>query len=269
MGGLILLVLSFTEPPVKEAKPDWLPTAANGSLALWAGASVVVALFVWISSGWPALAVGAGALIWVGKLWLRASRERAAYYKTTEAISVWIDMVKDSLGGGAGLSQAIEATVGVAPEIVRPQVVQLASAQRTSSQAQALRDFGSALAHPTSDLVVLALVTASEQQARDLPKLLAKTAEQARTRNASVLQIETERTKLYTEARAMVLSIAILGLIISIIARDFLEPYNTAFGQMVLVVIMIMVVGSAAALIEAGRPQKELRLLAMDQEMAR
>lgn len=269
VGGLVLLAYSFTEPPPKQAKPPWLSKEVSGTVLVWVAMSAVAGMVSWFGSGWPAVGLGAAALVWVFKFWLRANRERAVYFKTTEAISTWVDMVKDSLSGGAGLSQAIEATVPVAPDIVRPHVVRLAGTQRTSSQAAALRQFAEDLAHPTSDLVVQALITASEHQGRDLPKLLAKTSEQARARNASVLQTESERAQLYTEAWIMVLAISLLGVVITLIARDFFKPYDTTLGQLVLTGLMTVVVGSIASLIHAGRPQKELRLLATPDQLQR
>lgn len=262
--GLIVISQAFQPAPVKQPKRGGTPDFDLTGLMPWIAGQVVLTVIVWIASGWPALGLGVGALVWVGRLWLTASRERNHYHQVTEAISVWVDMVKDSLGGGAGLSQAIESTTPVAPEAIRPAVARLASRQRTGSQSAALHEFGATLAHPTSDLVVLALISASENQARDLPKLLAKTAEQARSRNQAVMQIETERSQLYAEARAMALSIALLGVVIAVIAKDFLEPYNRPTGQLVLGVIMVMVVGSAALLVQAGRPQPERRLLAVE-----
>jgi Flp pilus assembly protein TadB len=261
MIGLIVIVRSFRPAPERRRDPIGDIDPRTLQLTKWISAQIFITAFVWYASDWPSLAAGVGAMVWVFRLWLIANQERTNYHLTTEAISVWVDMVKDSLGGGAGLSQAIETTTAVAPDAIRPAVARLASRQRTGSQTGALREFGDNLAHPTSDLVVLALISASENQARDLPKLLAKTAEQARSRNEAVLEIETERSQLYAEARAMVLAIAFLGLIISIIARDFLEPYSRPLGQFVLAIIMVMVVGSAAMLVQAGRPRADARLL--------
>lgn len=264
--GLMVLGVSFRPKPEKPTSTKvggdidvigWLP---------WIVAQIVVTLVVWLASGWVALGLGAGALAWVVRLWLLADEERRRYHEVTEAISVWVDMVKDALSSGAGLSQAIESTTKVAPEVIRPEVIRLASTQRTRSQTEALREFGGSLAHPTSDLVTLALVSASESQARDLPALLSKTAEQARTRNEAVLQIETERSQLYAEARAMFLAIAVLGVIIAFLARDFLAPYNSFAGQIVLGLVMALVVGSSALLVQSGRPKPELRLLAVEAE---
>ncbi len=262
--GLLVISQSFRPAPVRRPKRGGTPEFNLAGLTPWIAAQVVITIVVWVASGWPSLSIGVGAMVWVGRLWLVANRERNHYHQTTEAISVWVDMVKDSLSGGAGLSQAIESTTPVAPEAIRPAVARLASRQRTGSQSAALQEFGATLAHPTSDLVVLALISASENQARDLPKLLTKTAEQARSRNQAVMQIETERSKLYAEARAMAISIGLLGVVIAIIARDFLDPYSRPVGQLVLAVIMVMVVGSAAMLVQAGRPQPERRLLAVE-----
>ncbi|MEM7340482.1 MAG: hypothetical protein AAF467_17630 [Actinomycetota bacterium] len=262
--GLIVMVWSIVATPAeKPSQALNLRTQVHyRPLLPWVGTQLAVTGLMWWISGWLALGLGLGAFVWIGRLWRLASAERHRYHEVTEAISTWVDMVKDALASGAGLSQAIEATTTVAPLPVRDDVVRLASMQRTINQADALRAFGASLAHPTSDLVVLALVAASESQARDLPGLLAKTAEQARARNAAVLQIETQRSQLYAEARAMVISIGVLGVIISLIAQDFLEPYGTVPGQIVLGLVMAMAVGSTALLVQAGRPQPEPRLLA-------
>lgn len=260
--GILLAIQAFrSEPPERTQGVNGLP-ADTGVLAIWFGAAAVVGLVTGFASRWPALGLGIAALVLVGRLWQTASRERRIYYQTTDAISVWVDMIKDTLVGGGGLSQSIESTASLAPEVIRPHVVRLAAAQRTLPQTEALRQFGAAMAHPTADLVVLALMVASENQARDLPKLLARTAEQARSRNTAVLQIETERSQLYAEARATVISIGLLGVIITLIAKDFLEPYATFAGQIVLAVVMAIVVASAAVLVRAGRPRPERRLLA-------
>jgi glucose dehydrogenase len=78
------------------------------------------------------------------------------------------------------------------------------------------------------------------------------------------LQIETERAQLYTEARATVICIGGLSVIITLIAKDFLSPYSTVAGQIVLAVVMALVVASAAILVQAGRPRPERRLLGAD-----
>lgn len=260
--GILVAVQSFrSEPPQQNRGVNDLP-ADTGVLAIWFAAAMVVGLISGFASRWPAFGLGMGALVLVGRLWQTASRERRIYYQTTDAISVWVDMIKDTLVGGGGLSQSIESTASLAPEVIRPHVVRLAAAQRTLPQTEALRQFGAAMAHPTADLVVLALMVASENQARDLPKLLARTAEQARSRNTAVLQVETERSQLYAEARATVISIGLLGVVITLIAKDFLEPYKTFAGQIVLSAVMAIVVASAAVLVRAGRPRPERRLLA-------
>ncbi len=264
-GGVLVVVAGLRPPPPKSTRPSApVDQALLTRLAPWLLVQMALTIFVWFVSGWPVLGVGVGALAWVGYMWVQANRARQHYHQVTEAISIWVDMVKDSLAGGAGLSQAIETTVPVAPEAIRPAVTRLAARQRTGSQSHALREFGATLAHPTADLVVLSLISATENQARDLPKLLAKTAEQARSRNETTMQIETERSRLYTEARAMVLAVAILGVIITLLAGDFLEPYDRFAGQVVLGIVMVMFVGSAATLVQAGRPQPDRRLLAAE-----
>lgn len=262
--GIVVVAWSFLpKRPVVKA-PKQKVDIEYEALLPWFAGQLALTVIAWYASGWVAVGLGLGAMVWVVRLWMVANAERSRYHEITEAISVWVDMIKDALASGAGLSQAIEATTKVAPAAIRSDVIKLVSRQRSGSQLDALREFGESLAHPTSDLVVMALASASESQARDLPGLLAKTAEQARARNEAVLQIETERSQLYAEARAMVLAIAVLGVIISLVARDFLEPYNSFLGQIVLAVVMSMVVGSAILLVQAGRPKPEQRLLAQE-----
>lgn len=268
--GLVVVIWSFVVPAPDSDQTLMSQVDIDAvSLAPWLVAQVVITGLVWWISGWVVLGIGVGALVWVVRLWLRATAERNRYHEVTEAITIWTDMVKDALSSGAGLSQAIESTTKVAPVAIRSSVVRLASGQRSGSQVEALWRFGTELGHPTSDMVVLALVSASESQARDLPGLLAKTAEQARSRNQAVMQIETERSQLYAEARAMVLSIGVLGVIIAFLARDFLAPYDSTIGQLVLVMVMVMVVGSGALLVQAGRPKPEPRLLANEAVVVR
>lgn len=263
----IAFMIQSARPRVVTAREVQGLTIDWYGMRWWIVSGFVLGLLVAIVSGWPALALGVAGLVWVARLWSQARAERKRYYETTEAISTWADMIKDSLSGGAGLSQAIDSTTNLAPEIIKDRVIHLSAGQRVVGVSEALRQFGRDMAHPTADLVALALISASENQARDLPSLLEKASEQARSRNAAVLEIETERAKLYTEARAMVVVIAVLGALIAIVSSDFLTPYGSLAGQLVLTVVCALIVGSGAALVQAGRPKPEKRLLALEQEL--
>ena len=134
--------------------------------------AVFAAVLVGAATGWPVGALLAGVAAFAIPALLREDRAHAALVARVEAIAGWAEMLRDTIAAAAGLEQAIAATAPLAPPPIRDEVVMLAARLERERLSTALRAFADDVADPTCDLVVAALVLASEHQAHRLGELL-------------------------------------------------------------------------------------------------
>ena len=205
----------------------------NLRLGLAAGAAVVVGA----ATGWPVGAVlaalaGLGALSLLG-----GARRHQAAVGRIEAVAGWAEMLRDTMAGSAGLEQAIIATATLAPLPIRAAVATLAVRLEGERLAPALRAFADDVADPTCDLVVAALVLAAEHQAQRLGELLGSLAAAARDQATMRLRVEAGRARTRTSVKVIVGATGALVLGLALFNRGYLAPYDTATGQLVLVLV--------------------------------
>ncbi|WP_242909683.1 type II secretion system F family protein [Actinomadura terrae] len=199
-------------------------------------ATAVVALVVFLLSGWPvaALAMAAGAYMVPPMLSGRAPQRRIT---RLEALAQWSRRLAEMMGASRGLEQALADSARIAPEVIRVPVTVLA--ERLNNHAnteQALRAFADELDDPIADLIACALVLASRRRGpgtREALRLLADAVEH------EVLvrrDVEAERAGLRTTLIVIVASVAVLSVLFAS-SQTFAAPYGTALGQTVLAVV--------------------------------
>lgn len=202
-------------------------------LALGLGAGVLLGGI----TGWPVLAI-IGTLAGLGLPGLFAkSRAGADAIARVEAIAAWTEMLHDTLAGAAGLEQAILASASVAPEPIRVEIVTLAGRLEHERPGPALRALADEMADPTMDLVVAALLLATEHQAARLGELLGRLAESARAQATMRLRVETGRARQRTSVKVAVGMTIGLGAFMTLLDRSYLAPFGSALGQFVLALI--------------------------------
>jgi Flp pilus assembly protein TadB len=237
-------------------------------LALRAGLVAVAWGVSWALTGWPTAGVIGAAVAMTLPMLVSAREARAAALEKTAALATWAEMLRDTMSGHAGLNQAIAVTANVAPQSIRAEVRALAVRAERQSLSMALRTFAADVANPVADLIVAALVIADERQARDLPRLLSEIAASAREQAAMRMRVEAGRARTYAQSQALVgitLSLVILLLLFS---PEFLQPFDSFGGQMVLAVIGALFASALFGLVELGRPVETPRLLAGIEEGA-
>jgi Flp pilus assembly protein TadB len=154
-----------------------------------------------------------------------------------EAIAGWAEMLRDTMAGSAGLEQAIVATAPLAPVPIRVEVTTLAIRLEGERLAPALRAFADEVADPTCDLVVAALILAAEHQAQRLGELLGSLAAAARDQATMRLRVEAGRARTRTSVKVIVGATGTLVLGLALFNRGYLAPYDTAVGQLVLLLV--------------------------------
>ncbi|KAA5825443.1 pilus assembly protein TadB [Saccharopolyspora hirsuta] len=238
--GALLGILAFTPPPVRR---ETATSQRRGRVVGWIGrwwrrallAAVATGVVSW-ATGWPVAGAAAAAAV-IGLPVVLASRQARQTIQLQDALAVWTRRVGDLLASGAGgLHHAVTQSAGTAPEPLTAPVRRLAERLHTESPETALRAFATELDDPTADEVVLALLLRLRTGGRGLVEILHGQAAALRARAAATREVEADRAKPRTTVRTLVAitTTMIVGLLV--FAHDYLAPFNSWTGQVVLVV---------------------------------
>ena len=231
---------------------------------VWWRAAIVVAALVagWVLTGWPAAGGVAAGCATVAPLLSGTRRNRQRIEARSDAVAAWAEMLRDTISSHAGLREAIAVTARVAPTPIRAEVQALAVRAERDSLPGALRRFADEVADPVADLVVASLVIAAERQAQRLAELLSEIAKSAREHAAMRSRVETGRARTYASSRALMAITFGLAVVLILFSPQFMQPYDTFTGQLVLLGIGALFAGALWSLVQLGRPATAPRLLA-------
>ncbi|OKJ96474.1 type II secretion system F family protein [Amycolatopsis sp. CB00013] len=270
--GLLLIVAVWRRPAAvpPSSRPYALMRSARDragdrrgllrlAVAIGAGALTGAA------TGWVVGAVLAAAAAWFLPRLGGPDRAHARRVARIEAIASWTEMLRDVLSAAAGLEQAILATAGLAPAAIRGEVTTLTARLESGQRlAPALRALARELDDPTADLVLAALVLAAEHQARQLGDLLGSLAATAREQAAMRMRVETGRARTRTSVRVIVATTLAFAAGVVLFNRAYLDVYNTATGQLILLLIGSLFTAGFAWLARIATGGRQPRVLALD-----
>ena len=166
------------------------------------------------------------------------------------------------MAASAGLSQAIIATAPLSPLAIRPATTRLAARMGAGMQPrEALLHFADEVADPSADRVVCALLMAVSARAQRLGDLLAALADSTRDEVSQQLRIETSRASVRSGVRTVVVFSVAFAVLLSLVARTYLEPFGTPQGQVVLVAVAGLYGAGLTLMVSLARPPAAVRLL--------
>jgi Flp pilus assembly protein TadB len=241
-AGLAIDGLVRRPRPTGGARAGWrLRRLTGGTAPVRVVAAVAAAVVVGLWTRWPVAALLAAIAVWALPGVLAAARISSRAQARLEAVAAWAESLRGTLQAAAGLEQAIIATAATAPEAIGPQVAALAEAIQAGVRLpDALHAFADELDHPDADRVVAALLLAATGHARNLADQLAALAAAAREQAAARLRIQTEWASTRTSVRVIIAITLVMAVAMVAFNRDFLEPYDSAGGQLVLAVVGAM-----------------------------
>lgn len=155
------------------------------------------------------------------------------------AIAVWTENLRDAISASTGLEQAISSTARHSPQVIEPHLQALIASMKYRSLEDSLRDFAAALSHPTSDFVVVSLLTSLRHPTRDLVSLLSHLSECARAECDLYLRIWVSRARSRAAVRIINWSVAVFTLGLVLFQPGYISPFFTTQGFFFLVVIGI------------------------------
>ena len=238
-GGALMIASGWKKRevvPAKEKKSVGISDALKLRFYRAAGAFVVVLVI----TSWPVMAVGAALVGFYSSEMFGGKAERKKNVDRVEAIASWTEMLRDTLTASHGLEAAIMATAAIAPFAIQTEVREFAIRVQQSSLEDALVILGQDLAHPVGDLVVVSLTLAAGGSSRELGELLTTLADTAREETTMRLKIDAQRSKSRSSVNIITGFTLAVALGMPIVSADYLKPYNTFEGQIVLLVIVGM-----------------------------
>lgn len=244
VGGLIALVVGLRPSPVVEhpSHPRKVRTITRQTRMLLLGglAAGVVAFLV---TGWV-LALVIVPVAFVGLPILLSSSSAAQRIERLEAMEEWTRSLSGVLTVGVGLEQALVATLRSTPAAIAPEVTRLVARLRARWVTEdALRAFADELDDATGDLVAANLILGSRRRGAGLASVLEGLAESVAADVRARRQVEADRAKPRATARWVTL-ISVGVLVILAVSGTYVEPYQSALGQVILVALLAMYVAT-------------------------
>jgi Flp pilus assembly protein TadB len=234
-GGLLLVALSLWPRERRHvASPGFhLPRDLPARLARAGGGGVLAALL----TRWPVGALGGMAFGFFASDLFGRRADRSAGTDRTEAIAGWTEMLRDTMAAAAGLEQAIISTAPISPAPIRPHIQALVARLHRERLVAALVQLADDMADPTMDLVVSALCLAATGEAQDLAELLGSLAAAARDSATMRLKIDASRARTRTSVRIITGVTLTMALLLVLLNRTYLRPFDSAVGQSVLLLV--------------------------------
>ena len=206
--------------------------------------AIAVLLGTWLVTGWTLAAATIAGVATMGSIALSRHGKRRDERALVDGLAVWTEQLRDMLAGSNGLEQTIVTTATHAPSILREPLERLVASMSYSSVSQGLQRFARDVDHPTADFVVAALSTAATRQVRELGALLGHLASCARdeARMHTRIWVGRSRTRSAVRIIAAVVCTFVVGLVI--LSPDYLSPYRSAQGQLVLSGVVMIFFGA-------------------------
>jgi len=259
--GLALVVSGARPAPAAPDRTEARRRRAElvaSRAALAAGAGLVVLVL----TRWPVAALGAGIGVYVvaGR---RGKVTPAAEIDRTEALAAWAEMLRDGVGTPRGIEGIITSTASWAPVLIRPAVMRFAHRLAWQDLHDALPELAAELDHRIGDLIVTALDISARTGARQVRAVLDDLAEAAREEARMLRRQEVARARPRSEMRQVVaISVAVV-VALAVVGRDYLAPYRTGWGQIVLCVVAGLWAIGFTAMARLARSEPVERFLAV------
>lgn len=192
----------------------------------------------------------------------KAQRRRRNDTELVEALAVWTEQLRDTMAGASGMEQALTVTAQTAPALLRPAVQGMSARLGFTTLPESARQFAEDVDHSLADFVAAALITAAENQVRDMGSLLGHLAECCRADVQMRTRVWVARARLRSAVRIITVVVVVFILGLYALNPAYLQPYGSPSGLIVLMVIVALFAGSLYLLQRMGRVEAPDRFVA-------
>lgn len=268
--GLFTAVLAVVGLP---ERPAGRPTRARASLQQRTSRlirGVAVGFVTLLATQWVVAGVALGLL---AAYWDRIAGSSAAEkhaINRLEALASWTESLRDTIAGAIGLEQAIPATAANAGASIRPSLNLLVDRLRIREPLpSALMAFSDDLDDPSADVVCAALILNARLRGPGLRDVLSALASSIREELDMRRRIEASRRSIRRSVKIVLfIVLGVMGMM-SILNRQYVEPFDSVVGQLVLLVIAVLLFGGLMWLRSLAAPSQVDRFLAADPALLR
>ncbi|KKD02643.1 type II secretion system F family protein [Streptomyces sp. WM6386] len=241
-GGIALFAIAVRGLPAKPDHEKQKAAERASELIRFAGQrgslAAIVGIVVLLLTQWAVAGIAAGVLVFFwDRLFGGAGEERAAM-KRVEALAGWTESLRDTIAGAVGLEQAIPASARASAPVLRPHLDALVDRLRARTPLpDALQHLADEIDDASADIIVAALILNARLRGPGLRQVLGALAKSAREEVDMRNRVMAQRASTRRSVQIVVaVSVAfVLGL--SVFNREFVEPYGTAIGQVVLAIV--------------------------------
>ncbi len=243
VGGLIALAIGLQRTPVTPKAPRRARRTISRRTRILLAFGLAAGVLGWLVTGWV-LALLLGPVAAVGLPMLLTAPDAADRIVRLEAMEEWTRSLAGVLTVGVGLEQALVATLRSTPAPIAGEVNRLVSRLRARWVTEdALRAFADELDDSTGDLIAANLILGARRRGAGLASVLEGLAESVSADVRSRRQVEADRAKPRATARWVTL-ISASALLILAVSGDYVKPYGSPIGQVILAVLLAAYVGT-------------------------
>lgn len=243
-AGILGIIVGLKPSPEPEPRPPWQAGGlrrgwrAMSPVRRWlALAALVLGAVVGVLTSWLILIVVLPAAV-LGLPVILATSSDSGRIARLDAIAEWTRNLSGVLVAGQGLEQALMASLRSTPEAIRLEVSRLVARLRSRWDTEsALRAFADEVDDATCDLVAAALILGARKRGPGLSAVLTGLAESTADDVRARRQIEADRAKPRATARWVTI-LSVGALTVLALTGQFLAPYATPLGQLILLALL-------------------------------
>ncbi|KAA1419966.1 type II secretion system protein [Mumia zhuanghuii] len=241
VGGLMLVLALRRRAP----RPTMLRQKSRASRSdrqkTLTIAGVVAFAVTLVVTRWIVLAAVVGIVVVLWDRLLGGGRAEREAIARAEGLANWIESLRDTIAGAVGLEQAIPATAKNAAPSIRPALNLLVDRLRVREPLpDALMRFADDLDDPSADVAVAALVLNARLRGPGLREVLSALAESARAELDVRRRVESSRRSTRRSVQIVVGVIVVVAGSLVVFNPEYVEPYGSLTGQLVLAVVLAM-----------------------------
>lgn len=236
-GVLLVWALTPQEPSRVVVESTLLPRLKSYGTRL--PFAVLAGLALLVATRWPVLAVAGGLLVFFGPMLFGGAASEKRSIARLEGLAAWTESLRDTIAGAVGLEQAIPATAYAASPAIAPQLIAMSDRLRVRTPLPvALQRFADDLDDPSSDLIVAALMLNAKLRGPGLREVLTSLAGSAREELEMRRRVISSRASTRRSVQIVVGISVVFVLGMSLFNRSYVEPYSSAIGQLVLLIVL-------------------------------
>jgi Flp pilus assembly protein TadB len=239
---VFLLVIAIRGLPPRAAPrgPSRLERAIKDVVSVRGGVAIIIGILVLLLTRWVVAGVGMALLAFSWRSLSGAASERRSMARL-EGLATWTESLRDTIAGAVGLEQAIPSSIRVADGSIREPLMRLVDRLHTRMPMHtALRRFAEDLDDPSADMIIAALIINSRLRGPGLRDLLGALADSVREEMDMRRKVNATRRATRRSVQIVIGVSVAMALILAVLDRGFLAPYDSVFGQFVLAIIVAL-----------------------------